>query len=347
MTKRPGPSAVGQCLLALVLALGSVATYAQPGPPPAPQPPPNPQLEQQRLATVEDHRQMLQQLGIQALRPGPSGNESAPNHANYDEALANPFPKLPELLTLRNGRKVTKADAWWKQRRPELVEDFEREVVGRLPANVPNVTWSVVESASGTIGGRPVNGRQVVGHVDNAAHPAITVDIQMMLVTPANASGPVPVMIMFRGGTLPQAVGMAPMTGFGGRPLPPPAPGSDPPATEQLIAAGWGYAFLNPSSIQADNGAGLTQRHHRSGQQGPAAQAGRLGLAARVGVGRGACARLPRNRSHRRRQARRDRRRLALRQGGARHDGLRAAIRRRPGRLVRRGRRQAASPQLR
>jgi lysophospholipase L1-like esterase len=35
--------------------------------------------------------------------------------------------------------------------------------------------------------------------------------------------------------------------------------GTDPPATEQLIAAGWGFAFLNPSSIQADNGAGLTK----------------------------------------------------------------------------------------
>src|SRR5262249_48385590 len=29
------------------------------------------------------------------------------------------------------------------------------------------------------------------------------------------------------------------------------------PATEQLIAAGWGYATLNPASIQADHGAGL------------------------------------------------------------------------------------------
>jgi hypothetical protein len=29
--------------------------------------------------------------------------------------------------------------------------------------------------------------------------------------------------------------------------------------TEQLIAAGWGYATINPGSIQADNGAGLTK----------------------------------------------------------------------------------------
>jgi hypothetical protein len=41
--------------------------------------------------------------------------------------------------------------------------------------------------------------------------------------------------------------------------FPPPLPGSDAPNTEQLIVDGWGFAFLNPSSIQADNGAGLTK----------------------------------------------------------------------------------------
>src|SRR5207244_7936760 len=85
---------------------------------------------------VEDHRNMMEQLGIKSLRPGPSGNEQAPNHANYDEALANPFPDLPDVLTLKNGRKVTSAEVWWKQRRPEIIEDFEREVYGRVPTNV-------------------------------------------------------------------------------------------------------------------------------------------------------------------------------------------------------------------
>src|SRR5262249_34980482 len=154
--------------------------------------------------------------------------------------------------------RVMSADVWWKQRRPEIVEAFEREVVGRIPANVPTVRWSVAETATGTLGGRAVVGRQLVGHVDNSAAPSIDVDMQMTLVTPAAAAGRVPVVIMFRGGsTLQQAVGNAPPDpGRGGGP--PPA-GGDRPATEQLIADGWGFAFLNPSSIQADNGAGLTR----------------------------------------------------------------------------------------
>ena len=41
----------------------------------------------------QDHQNMMDQLGIKALRPGPSGNEKAPNHANYDESKANPYPE--------------------------------------------------------------------------------------------------------------------------------------------------------------------------------------------------------------------------------------------------------------
>ncbi len=200
---------------------------------------------------------MLGQLGITSLRPGPSGNEQAPNHANIDEAQANPFPDLPDPLTLRSGQRVTTPGAWWHARRPEIVEDFEREIYGRVPAHVPDVTWSVAKQVDGVVGTTPVLGRQLIGHVDNTAMPSIAVDIDLVLVTPAKAKAPVPVIIMFRKGSLPQVPGgpAPPRDPW----LPPPAPGDDPPATEQLIAAGWGYAFLNPMSVQADNGAGLTR----------------------------------------------------------------------------------------
>lgn len=207
--------------------------------------------------TAEDHQQMMAQLGITALRPGPNGNETAPDHANYDEALANPYPVLPDLLTLKNGRKVTTARQWWRMRRREIVEDFEREVVGRVPANVPKITWTVTETATAQIGGRTVNARRLTGHADNAAFPAIDVNMQMVLVTPADAKKPVPVMVLFGRAAMPGE----PPPSVPGRPAVvfTPPPGSDPPATEQLIAAGWGYAYLNPTSIQADNGAGLTR----------------------------------------------------------------------------------------
>src|SRR5207249_7385843 len=114
--------------------------------------------------TQQDHQNMKEQLGIKVLRPGPSGRAGATNEANYDPAKANPFPDLPDPLTLKNGRKVTTADAWWKLRRPEIVEDFEREVIGRVPKTVPKVTWTIAtQSVDGVVGKIPVIGKKLVG----------------------------------------------------------------------------------------------------------------------------------------------------------------------------------------
>ena len=105
---------------------------------------------------------MLEQLGIRQLRPGRNADASKPNAANYDEALANPFPILPDVLRLKSGARVATAEQWWSERRPEIVEDFEREVVGRVPADVPSVEWSVAATREWEIGGRRVVGRDHV-----------------------------------------------------------------------------------------------------------------------------------------------------------------------------------------
>jgi len=241
----------------------------------------------------QDHKNMMDQLGIKALRPGPSGNEADANHANYNEALANPYPNLPDVLTLKNGQKVTTPAQWWDQRRPEIVEDMEREVYGRIPKNVPKVTWTVKVTDHEFFGFTPVIAKQLIGHVDNSAYPLLDVNIAMTLVLPANAKGPVPVLMMFGRSALPAPaqpdpeslekinnaikdllekdhpelkpiferypayaplVAQASPFGFGA----PRTPG-DPPTVQQLIAAGWGYVMIDPTSFQADNGAGLTK----------------------------------------------------------------------------------------
>ncbi len=227
-------------------------------PPAAPAPARNPfQLTPEERArldqlTREDHADMMRQLQITQLRPGPNGRAAAgePNAANYDPAKADPFPDWPDPLTLKDGGKVATAEAWWKERRPQIASDFEREIYGAVPKGVPAVSWAVAETVETSVGGQPVVARRVVGHVDNSAHPALTVDIKMAVVLPVNAKGPVPVLIMFGFGNMPGD----PLFRFPGMQEP-----AAPPSTDQLIAAGWGYVSLNTTSIQADNGAGLTE----------------------------------------------------------------------------------------
>ena len=105
---------------------------------------------------------MMEQLRLTRLRPGPSGQPGATNSANYDPAKANPFPDLPDGPTLKNGQKVTTAEMWWKQRRPEIVEDFEREVIGRVPKSTPKVTWIVVTNITdGRVAKLPASGKRL------------------------------------------------------------------------------------------------------------------------------------------------------------------------------------------
>jgi hypothetical protein len=195
---------------------------------------------------------------------------------NYDEAKANPFPHLPDALLMKNGHKVTNAKTWWSKRRPEILEDFEREIYGRTPKNLPKVRWEVTSTTQGMNGEFPIVTKVLVGHVDNTSFPQISVNIQATLTTPLNAGGPVPVMIQMGPGAfggprpaavIPAARAAAPAT-IPGPPSPDvvaapraasPAMGpGGPPWQQQLLAKGWGYATLNTGSVQADNGAGLT-----------------------------------------------------------------------------------------
>jgi hypothetical protein len=185
-----------------------------------------------------DHQNMMDQLGIKALRRGADPN----NQATFNEATANRYP-LPELMRMKNGKQVTTAKQW-KARRAEIQEEFEREVYGRIPRNTPKVKWEVTNTANEEVGGLPVITKTLVGHVDNSSYPLITVDIQASVTTPANATGPVPVMVEiggFRRAGPPRVPGP-------GAPASPPGPSW----REQLIKKGWGYSNINPGSIQAD-----------------------------------------------------------------------------------------------
>ena len=127
----------------------------------------------------QDHQDMMDQLGIKALRLGPSGDENASNHANYDESEANPFPNIPDPLIMNDGQQVTTAAMWRDKRRPELMEMFSKYVYGRVPSNVPRVNWTVKTVDHENLGFTPIVAKDVEGVVDNSAYSAISVRMHM------------------------------------------------------------------------------------------------------------------------------------------------------------------------
>ncbi len=207
------------------------------------------QAERDSIArlSAEDHKLMKEQLDIRVPnRPGPSGNPTDPNAANSDETKVNSYV-LPDPLKFNSGEKVQTSQQWWDRRRPEIIELFEREIYGREPANIPAVTWKIISSRDTVVGNFPVKERMISGIVDNSTMPGISVEIELLIVTPLSASDAVPLVLEF---------------GFIRSPFdPPPAtsifsPG-EPDWKEQIISRGWGFGILNPASIQEDHGAGL------------------------------------------------------------------------------------------
>jgi hypothetical protein len=178
------------------------------------------------LTAEQDHQRMMELLHITSLRRGPDGDPKSPNAANSDEAKANPYPTLPDPLMLKSGAKVTTPEIWWSKRRPEIVEDFDREVYGRAPANVPKVMWEAGPENTAT------------------------------LTLPAKRMGTVPVMVEF-------GIDPAVLKRFReqmearGQKWPEPPPG--PSWQEQVLARGWGFAVIIPTNFQSDNGSGLTK----------------------------------------------------------------------------------------
>ncbi len=203
--------------VALLLAAGVALAkqFDPPGPPPR----------------FDDHAEMMKQLGLKSIRPGPDPN----NQSTFDEATANPYKdSMPEALTMNDGSKVANAGQW-PRRRKEILELFEREIYGRIPKDVPRVKWEVTGITPGISGDIPTVTKTLVGHVDNRLDPNVRVDIQASYTVPAHATGPVPMMIEF---------------GFGGGFSFGPTRGK--PWPQQAIERGWGYGSIAPNSIQPD-----------------------------------------------------------------------------------------------
>ena len=195
---------------------------------------------------------------------------------------ANPFPDLPDALTLKNGQRVTTASEWWQRRRPEIVEDFEREVVGRIPPDVPKVTWTVTSTANSTSrcfprhrkAARRTRGQLVVPG-DHRGYPDDAGDAGECERARARDDD-----VRQRG--ISQADGRhvrqpARVEGDAGHRS----------AFDRTTDCRWmGLRTARPGQHSAGQRRGSHQGNYRSGQQGSAAQARRLGCAAGVGMGR-------------------------------------------------------------
>jgi len=236
------------------LALTAHAQLAAPAAPPR-FPTPEERAAISAASAAERSRE-VKALGITAMQPPATAYDIGKlGNANYDETKANPYPNLPALLVMKNGKKVT-TSAQWTARRKELLDLFAENVYGKYPAHIPAVTWKVESTRETDVSGVHAVVKHIVGHVDNSAYPAITVDIAADVVTP----------VATRGSKVPVIIGGGALRAFNFIPRPA-APGqvvhrmsmpADPPdSAKLLLQTGWGFVARASNEVQADNGAGL------------------------------------------------------------------------------------------
>src|ERR1700733_843061 len=238
------------------------AAAGAPAPQPAARPAPTAEQLAIEAASEKEHQREMDLLGIKELRRGADGDPNSPNAANYDESKADIYPKIPDPLVLNDGKPVSTAKDWWAKRRPEIVELFDREIYGRTPVHLPKVRWEVVSTVHEKNGDVPVKTKTLVGHVENSVDSEITVNIDLTLTTPADAKGPVPVImelglskefLAMMAKRFPQFAAMA---------------GPGPTWQQQVLARGWGYRGYIPTRVQPDNGGRLGEGIIRRGKVG-------------------------------------------------------------------------------
>ncbi|MBU6299737.1 MAG: acetylxylan esterase [Alphaproteobacteria bacterium] len=202
-------------------------------------------------ASAKEHRREMDVLHLKALRPPRNGGDpDSPYAANYDEALANPYPRPSDVLRRNDGKETATPAQWWRIRRPQIAAAFDEDIYGHPPKATPPVKWEVADTKTDVIGGVKAITKKLVGHVDNAGDPAITVNIEASETLPADVKGRVPVIIEL---TFDFSKFHFPK----GFKLPPEPPGPD--WKTQILRLGWGYVTYDPTSVQPDNGAGLAE----------------------------------------------------------------------------------------
>ncbi len=191
--------------------------------------------------TMADYENMKMQIGVKETKPRRDGQATDPAlRPNYNELAANPFPFYPDPFTTFSGKKVKNARMWYKVRRPEIIEVFEREVYGRIPENVPEVNWKTVREYDAKLGNMDIVIRELLGVADNSSYPDISVEIQAQVMWRKDSGDNMPVVVDFS-----YMLGMP--FSFDGSVT----------WQQQVLERGWAAAQILPDTVQPDSGHGL------------------------------------------------------------------------------------------
>ncbi|MBN1819540.1 MAG: hypothetical protein JXR31_02440 [Prolixibacteraceae bacterium] len=109
--------------------------------------------------------------------------------ANYDESEV-PDYKLPQLLVSKSGKEIKTKNQWLKDRRAEILIDFQEEMFGRVPGELKFSGIGLMEENNSAVNGKAV--RRQIRLFFNRNEKEIYIDVLMYL---PKTPKPVPVFL--------------------------------------------------------------------------------------------------------------------------------------------------------
>lgn len=112
--------------------------------------------------------------------------------ANFDEAAIRPYV-LPDVLKRADGREVRTAKQWERDRRPELLSVFRRQMYGTLPGTDVEVVSKCLEESADAVGGKATRRQVELTFARNGVERKAI----LLIYLPNGAEGPVPCFLGF------------------------------------------------------------------------------------------------------------------------------------------------------
>lgn len=109
---------------------------------------------------------------------------------NYDEAKVPPYT-LPDPLIMRDGRKVTDAQMWRQQRRPEILAMFRTLMYGKSPERPANMTFKQFDLDKNALGGKAVRKQVTIYFTGKQDGPSVN----LLIYLPKSAPTPPPIFV--------------------------------------------------------------------------------------------------------------------------------------------------------
>lgn len=109
---------------------------------------------------------------------------------NYDETKIPPY-QLPDPLQFANGEPVTSADAWLRQRRPELLRLFAEQMYGKTPTRTVPLRFVETERSAQALDGRALRKQITVYFGGHIASPKM----EILIYLPNQRTPPAPLFL--------------------------------------------------------------------------------------------------------------------------------------------------------